>query len=127
MNLGPATRFAGITREVWLGMLVMLCFADLLVGGLALVKVGQAAQEARQAAQRAAVLGRQGAQAHAAECSYKADRQHALQQSEQFILLSPEQRIKKYGRALGNIPVATIRNTIANETEVLKSLSSLRC
>ncbi len=76
---------------------------------------------------RLEALARQGAEAHAAECSYKLDLEQRLRSSEQFLRLSPAQREAKYGAGIGGIPVQTIKTSITNLRSATQSLDGLHC
>lgn len=69
----------------------------------------------------------QGNQTHAALCAYKADVEQRADNSERFLLMTPEQRAAKYGKQLARIPEATIRKSLSDQRSVLEALSYLDC
>ena len=73
---------------------------------------------------------RQFAQAnrtHDALCAYKLDTQHRYDDSQKFLLMSPEQRVKKYGKQLAHIPDATVRRGLETQKSILDALRFLDC
>lgn len=72
-------------------------------------------------------LAEQGAETHAALCVYKQDLTHRYEDNLAFIALSREQRIEKYGEALGAIPTSVIQKSASAQRDTLKSLKTLNC
>lgn len=61
----------------------------------------------------------QATENHTALCSFKLDLQRRVKDTEDYIAEHPN--------GLAGIPVATIRNSIANQRATIDSLSSLKC
>lgn len=78
-------------------------------------------------ANRQSQLSSDGAEAHQALCAFKKDLATRVADSQKFLALSPEERIAKYGEALGTIPPKTIRTSLANQRQTLISLNVLTC
>ena len=104
--------FFGITKQTAVTLLLVLAIANAFACLYAVWRVNQFAQ--------------QGAQAHAAECAYKHDRQQALDSSLKFLKLTPKQRVHKYG-SIGNLPTAAVQSGIQAERSILHALSGLHC
>jgi hypothetical protein len=107
------SRFIGLSRAQWNSIVALLILAALAAQGLVLYRLGQ--------------LARQGSEAHAAECSYKADLRLRYRSGLHFLSLTTAERQSEYGAALASIPAATIRTSVSNEKAAMDSLGSLRC
>lgn len=70
---------------------------------------------------------RSGAQAHRALCALRADYLHRVHDSRKYLSETPRQRVKQFGPALGRIPPATVRASLANQLQTLDTLGGLRC
>ena len=81
----------------------------------------------REVRDKQAVLAEDGAEAHQALCAFKKDLATRVANSQEFLSLSPDERIAKYGEALGTIPPKTIRTSLANQRQTLISLNVLTC
>lgn len=66
-------------------------------------------------------------QTHSALCEFKnsiiIDKNKGLK----FLELSPAQRIKIYGEALGSIPPSVIKKSVADQEKRINALSDLQC
>lgn len=110
--MSDATKFMGMSKLAF--GLVILLVVMVSYAGLTYLVVQNAH------------LARQGAQTHAAVCNYRADLAQRLASSEAFDALTPAQRVAKYG-SLGNLPEATVKQSIVQESAALKSYSGLDC
>lgn len=72
-------------------------------------------------------LAVQGAQTSQAVCTLRHDLTVREQSSKTFLALTPKQRVRKYGKALGAIPPAVIQQSLTGQEATIKSLSSLDC
>jgi len=85
------------------------------------------AQAQREVRERQAALAAEGAETHAWACLYKADLETKVADGKAFLAMTPEQRIEKYGTALGGIPESVIRNSLVNQRQNLETASVLNC
>ena len=78
-------------------------------------------------ARKQSELAQDGAESHAALCVFKADLQHRIDSSEEFLSLTPEERASKYGPQLGSIPPNVIKQSLSNQKQTIESLKILDC
>lgn len=71
-------------------------------------------------------LAHQGANTHHALCAFKHDLIQREANNEKFLTMTPDQRIARYGPALGAIPGKIIKQSIRGQQATLKSLVDLR-
>ena len=108
-----ADRFLGLTKFQFAVVLVALMFVVFVAQAYTIREVGDQAAEGRQA--------------HVAFCSYKHDLAQRAASSAEFLRLTHKERVAKYGRALGSIPDATIRQSYRQQQAALASLAALHC
>lgn len=60
-------------------------------------------------------------------CALRADYQNRLTLSQEFLKLTPAQRVAKYGPTYGAIPRTTIIINVSNLQRTIDALSSLKC
>jgi hypothetical protein len=89
----------------------------LIVGGVSIVT-------SRNDLSRQAQLG---AQSHRALCALRADYARRVAESRRFLNETRAERIKEFGPALGAIPPASVRVSLANQVQTLRTLGALRC
>ena len=106
-------RFLGLTKTQFVGVIVCLIVAVLLLQTYLITRVSG--------------LAGQGAESHRALCVLKADYAKRLSDSEAYLRLTHAQRVAKYGESLGTIPNATIQTSIKNLQANIDALSDLNC
>jgi hypothetical protein len=60
-------------------------------------------------------------------CSFHGDLKTRAENSQEFLNMTREERIKEFGETLGSIPTTTIESNLRNQTATLKSLGGLHC
>ena len=70
---------------------------------------------------------RNGALAHRALCAQRDDINHGIRQAEQFLRLTPAERVKRYGQLLGSIPPSTVRANLVAERRTIAAYQGLGC
>ena len=108
-------------RDKFLGM-TKATFTRVLVGML-LVSFALNAHSLREEA----TLARQGAQAHAAICVLRGDYAQREQQTAAYLKLTHEQRVRRYGTAIADIPDSTLRQSLTNLRSNVNALADLHC
>jgi hypothetical protein len=97
----------------------LYAFACTVALVLALVAVADVALQGRAEA-------RQGLRTEAAVCALRAYYEGQVQQSEAFLALTLPERVKQYG-AIGSIPDQAIRQGLAKERQIVRTLAPLNC
>lgn len=103
-----------VTRSFWLrnrglvGYLILVFFT-----GVALWIAWEAAQR--------------GDEAHSALCANRADLQQRVQNSRDYLHMTVEERIKRFGITFAHVPATTIRTQIFNYEHTLRSYDALKC
>ena len=106
-------RFLGLTKLQWGLTLLLVLLLMMVAQAYTIRQVGDQASEGRQA--------------HVAFCQYKHDLAQRADSSRDYLALSRRERVAKYGRALGTIPDATIRQSYRQQQAALASLDALHC
>lgn len=70
---------------------------------------------------------RNGALAHRALCAQRDQLNHGIRQAEEFLRLTPAQRVRRYGPLLGSVPPSTIRASLIAERRTVAAYEDLGC
>jgi hypothetical protein len=70
---------------------------------------------------------RLGAQSHRALCALRADYARRIADDRKFLRETPRERDRQFGSALGAIPPGTVRASLVNQLQTLRTLGDLRC
>lgn len=70
---------------------------------------------------------RNGALAHQALCAQRDNLREAVRRGEQFLNLTPEQRVRRYGQLLGSVPASTVRAQLVGQRRALQAYQRLGC
>ena len=60
-------------------------------------------------------------------CNFVSDIEHRATASQEFLDMTPSERVKKFGPAVGSMPESVIENQLANQRKTIESLSELNC